>query len=144
MAVTIDIGDAKNVHPTRKREVGERLARWALADTYQKIQADVSGPLFRSAEFSQDRVVLQFDHIDGELKTSDGKPLRMFEGLTAEGEWMQLNPTLEVEAVVIDSEWPLAAVRYAWAAEPSSANLTDRSGLPASPFRVYKKERGEK
>ena len=83
MAVSSDRGDSLNVHPTRKKEVGERLARWALHQMYG-FDLIPSGPLLRSAEFSEGKVMLTFDYAEG-LHTSDGEPVRTFEIAEADG-----------------------------------------------------------
>ena len=77
MAVSSDHGDSLDVHPTCKKPVGERLARWALNKTYQK-NVIPSGPLFRGANVRGGKVFLSFDYGKG-MRSSDGKPLQCFE-----------------------------------------------------------------
>src|SRR6185503_16298951 len=77
MAVIIDIGNAKDIHPRNKTDVGHRLALWALANTYsQKIE--FSGPMFSSFSVEGDKVRVKFKHTAGELKTSDGTAPKAF------------------------------------------------------------------
>lgn len=135
MAVSSDRGDSLNVHPTRKKEIGERLARWALFDTYGK-KVTPSGPLFRSAEFTDGAAFISFDYADG-LHTSDGAPIRTFEIAEADGLFVP------AEAQVVDGKVKVwndtirhpHLVRYGW--QPfTRANLVNGDGLPASTFRA--------
>ena len=80
MAVSSDRGDSLDVHPKQKREVGERLAAWALNKTYGYKNVIPSGPLYKSVVFSGGAAYISFDYAEG-LSTSDGKPLRTFEVL---------------------------------------------------------------
>ena len=135
MAVTIDIGDPDNIHPTNKQDVGKRLAAWALATVYGKSVA-ASGPLPAGSKVEGDTMVVAFKHADGGLVAKDG-PLRGFEIRGADGEWMKAEAKITGETVVVSSpdvKAP-AAVRYAWADVPD-ANLYNGADLPASPFRT--------
>ncbi len=145
MAVAIDIGDAKDIHPRNKLDVGERLARWALADTYGR---DVvrSGPIYNPAELgkSDREFLLTFEHAQ-ELKTRDGGPLKGFTAAGENGVFVSADATIvkvagrpAVEVTVPDGaiEGPIVAVRYAWANNPTDANLVNEEGLPATPFRT--------
>ena len=78
MAVSSDRGDSLDVHPKQKREVGERLAAWALNKTYGYKNVIPSGPLYKSVVFSGGAAYISFDYAE-ELSTSDGKSLRTFE-----------------------------------------------------------------
>ena len=73
MAVTNDIGNVGDIHPTNKQEVGRRLSLWALAKTYGQPGLMYSGPSYRSMAKRDGAVVLRFDHADG-LRTRDGEP----------------------------------------------------------------------
>jgi sialate O-acetylesterase len=135
MAVINDIGDAKNIHPINKKDVGERLARWALADDYGQAVIK-SGPLYKAHEISGETVTVSFDHIGEGLKSRDGGPLQRFEIQGANGNWHWGEAAIEAETVIIshpDVKQP-QAVRYAWAANPEGANLVNSEGLPASLF----------
>jgi sialate O-acetylesterase len=136
MAVTLDIGDANNIHPKNKQEVGRRLALWALGTAYGR-KIVFSGPLYRTMRKQADRIVLEFDHVgDGLLATGDG-PLVGFAIAGADRKFVRADAQIDGATVVVSSpEVPQpAAVRYAWAANPQ-ANLANRAGLPASPFRT--------
>ena len=135
MAVSSDRGDTLNVHPTRKREVGERLARWALNRTYGQ-SVTPSGPLYRAVEFRGNAAYVTFDYADG-LTTSDGAPIRTFEIAEHEGLFFPAQATVENGKVKVWSDKVAhpRLVRYGW--QPfTCANLTNGEGLPASTFRT--------
>jgi len=135
MAVANDIGEEKDIHPRNKHDVGERLARWALADAYG-FEVVRSGPLFSGAQSHGAKVFVTFDHIGSGLKTRDGGPLGHFELRDTAGQWHWAQAKIHEDAVVIshpEVEQP-SAVRYAWAENPESANLVNSEGLPASIF----------
>lgn len=136
MAVTIDIGDAKSSHPTNKQDVGDRLARWALAKTYGK-DLVYSGPLYRGMENRDNQIVLHFDHLGTGLATKDGAALKGFSIAAADKRFVWADARIVGDTVVVSSsEVPNpVAVRYAWADNPV-CNLYNSEGLPASPFRT--------
>jgi len=137
MAVINDIGMAGDVHPTNKKDVGYRLARWALAQDYGKPGFGVSGPLYKGARIEGSEVRIEFDHAKG-LKSRDGGPLKRFEIAGEDRRWFWADAVIEGETVVLsnkDIPKPVA-VRYAWAANPEGANLVNGDGLPASLFRT--------
>ena len=139
MAVSSDWGDSLDVHPINKQPIGERLARWALHDTYGLASTVPSGPLFRSADFRDDAVYVDFEYGDG-MKSSDGAPLRTFELASTEGLYYPA-----VAEVTVDGRLKVYSnevanpryIRYAW--QPfTRANLVNATGLPASTFRAEK------
>jgi sialate O-acetylesterase len=136
MAVTIDIGDEKDVHPRNKRDVGERLARLALSGTYAKAVVPC-GPVFREASRSGNRIRLSFDHANGGL-VGKGTELKGFAIAGADLRFSHATAVIEGEHVLVSS--PSVAepehVRYAWADNPVTANLFNSEGLPAAPFRT--------
>lgn len=134
MAVSSDRGDSLDVHPRYKREIGERLARWALNQTYGH-RLTPSGPLFRSVEFKDDAAYITFDYAEG-LHTSDGQPIRTFEIAEYDGLFVP------AEAEIVDGKVKVQSdkiarpqlVRYGW--QPfTRANLVNGNELPASTFR---------
>ena len=135
MAVIIDIGDAKDIHPKNKQDVGKRLALWALANTYGK-KIVYSGPLYKSVEIKQDKAVLHFDHVDGGLVARGGE-LQGFAIAGADRQFVWAEARIEGDTVVVGSERVSepVAVRYAWADNPA-CNLYNEADLPASPFRT--------
>ena len=134
MAVAVDIGEAFDVHPKNKRDVGLRLARWALAETYGR-GGTPSGPLFSGMRIETGgRLVCSFLHAGNGLK---GEKLRHFAiaGSDRVFKWAEaeiVGSTVEVWSKSVPE--PMA-VRYAWADNPDGCNLYNKEGLPASPFR---------
>ena len=135
MAVSSDRGDSLDVHPRYKKEIGERLGRWALANNYGK-SITPSGPLFRSVRFHNKQAILEFDY-GHHLKTSDGQALRCFEIAGPDGLFYQAKSFIEDDRVIVTSPKVTApcVVRYAW--QPfTRANLVNGDNLPASTFRT--------
>lgn len=135
MAVFSDWGDSLDVHPRYKKEIGERLGRWALANNYGK-SITPSGPLFRSVHFHNKQAILEFDY-GHHLKTSDGQALRCFEIAGPDGLFYPAKAFIEDDRVIVTSPKVTApcAVRYAW--QPfTRANLVNGDNLPASTFRT--------
>jgi sialate O-acetylesterase len=135
VAVTIDTGDAANIHPHEKRAVGERLALLALARTYQR-PVVASGPIFLSMEQAGAELRLKFDLVSGNLVTH-GKEPGEFSVAGADHQWHWAHAKIEGDTIVVSSPdvpAPVAA-RYAWQANPE-ANLFNTAGLPAAPFRT--------
>ncbi|UCG50134.1 MAG: hypothetical protein JSU94_10160 [Phycisphaerales bacterium] len=135
MAVIIDIGEANNIHPKNKQDVGRRLALWALAGSYGK-DVVYSGPIYKSMEVRSGEVVLHFDHAGGGL-VGRGGALKGFAVAGEDRKFVWADARIEGETVVVRSEkvGRPVAVRYAWANNPV-CNLYNREGLPASPFRT--------
>ena len=137
MAITIDIGDAKNIHPANKQEVGRRLALWALGTVYGKKVPAISGPLPAGSSVSGNAITVSFKHTNGGLKTQDGGPLKGFLIAGADQQWKPAAAKIDGDKVVVSSPdiaTPVAA-RYAWQDNPD-CNLYNGAGLPASPFRT--------
>ncbi len=137
LALAIDIGDAKDIHPTNKQEVGRRLALAALALTYGK-PVESSGPVFKSMEIQGDAIRLNFDHVGGGLVArGGGTRLEGFAVAGEDGKFAWADATIDGETVVVTA--PEIAkpikVRYAWADNPA-CNLENKAGLPAVPFRT--------
>ncbi len=137
MAIINDIGMANDIHPRNKLDVGERLARWALAMDYGKTGVAISGPIYKGSKIEGDKVRIEFDHAEG-LKSRDGGPLKRFEIAGEDRKWVWAEAKIDGESVVVSSpDVPEpVAVRYAWASNPEGANLVNGEGLPASLFRT--------
>jgi len=136
MAVTVDIGDRKNVHPKNKQDVGDRLARIALANIYGR-DLEYSGPQFVSAAIEGRALRLSFSHLGGGL-VAKGGALRTFELAGADGKYVAADARIDGATVVVSSAdvaEPVAA-RYAWSGYPEGCNLYNAAGLPAAPFRT--------
>jgi sialate O-acetylesterase len=136
MAVIIDIGEANDIHPKNKQDVGRRLALWALAKTYAK-QLVYSGPLYKSMEVQGNKIILHFDHVGGGLVAGGGEPLKGFAIAGADRKFVWADAKIDGNAVVVSTDGVAepVAVRYAWADNPV-CNLYNKEGLPASPFRT--------
>jgi sialate O-acetylesterase len=134
MAVTIDIGNPDDVHPTDKLDVGLRLARAARALVYGE-GIEYAGPMYRQATTEQGALRIWFDHADG-LNAKGGAPTG-FEAAGKDGKYYPATAKIEGETVVVTSSSVAepAAVRYGWANSPQ-CNLFNSTGLPASPFRT--------
>lgn len=135
MAITVDIGEPKNIHPMNKQEVGRRLSLWALGEVYGKKIAETSGPLPAGHEVRGAEIVLAFTHAAG-LQAKNGE-LKGFVIAGEDKQWKPAQARIEGEKVIVSSpdvKKPVAA-RYAWVDNPD-CNLYNGAGLPASPFRT--------
>jgi sialate O-acetylesterase len=138
LIVTIDIGEARDIHPKNKLDVGKRMALWALAEIYHR-KVESSGPMFRKADVAGAKVVLTFDNVGQGLKIRDGDKLEEFAvaGADHQWHWAQAKITGKNRIEVWSAAVPQPqAVRYAFNNNPKHPNLTNTSGLPASPFRT--------
>ncbi len=135
MAVTIDIGDANDIHPKNKQEVGRRLSLIALNQTYGKGNS-YSGPIYSRMQLRNNEIEISFEHTDGSLVAQGGE----LKGFTIAGTDHIFYPAkarIAGDKVIVYSEkvsFPIA-VRYGWANNPE-CNLYNKAGLPASPFRT--------
>jgi len=137
MAVAIDVGDVQDPHPRNKREVGRRLALWALRTVYGR-DAECSGPLYLSAAPVDKALRITFDHAGG-LRTTDDKPPAGFAAAGEDGAFVPAAARIDGETLVVTRPdgGPVVHVRYAWSDAPvEPLNLVNAAGLPASPFRT--------
>jgi len=136
MAVTIDIGEADDVHPRNKQDVGRRLALGALKVAYGR---DIvhSGPLYDSMTVEGDRIRIRFTNTGSGLAARVGESPRGFAIAGADSVFVRADAMIDGEEVVVRSDQvpEPVAVRYGWADNPD-CNLYNREGLPASPFRT--------
>ncbi len=139
MAVTVDIGNVKDIHPRNKQDVGKRLALWALAKLYGKDDLVYSGPLYKSMEVDGDKIRIAFDHVGGGLVSRDGEPLSWFTIAGEDKNFVEANAVIDGDQVVVSANGVTApvAVRLGWHQE-AEPNLSNKDGLPASPFRTDK------
>jgi sialate O-acetylesterase len=136
MAVAIDIGEAKDIHPKNKQEVGRRLALNALEKNYGRDIA-FSGPMYKSMSVKGGEIVVKFTHAGDELVAKGGDALKGFAIAGADKKFVWADAKIKGKTVVVSSpgvDKPVA-VRYAWANNPV-CNLYNGAGLPASPFRT--------
>jgi sialate O-acetylesterase len=139
MAVIIDIGDAKDIHPRNKDDVGYRLSLAALKKAYGR-DIVYSGPIYKSMKIDNDKIILDFDQVGSGLEIHDKYGyLKAFAiaGADKKFVWAKayITPDNKVAVYSPDVKNPVA-VRYAWADNPDDANLYNKEGLPASPFRT--------
>jgi sialate O-acetylesterase len=145
MAVTIDLFH-QDIHPPNKKDVGERLARLALANEYGR-KTPSSGPLFERVEVADGQAVVFFTHAEKGLMTAIKEglaeptedraiSLAHFELADQSGNWHPAEATIRGQTVIVRNEQlpRPAAVRYAYAVNPQRCCLYNRDGLPASPF----------
>ena len=158
MAVLIDIGESGDIHPLNKQEVGERLAKIALAKLFGK-EMRYTGPVYRSMKVEGEKIRLHFDPSGGELfarelppnypvslvkgqfqplvRNRPGSQLEGFAICGADRKWVWADAVIEGHTVVVSApevQQPVA-VRYAWTNNPT-CNLYNKEGLPASPFQT--------
>ncbi len=135
LAVTIDTGEAGNIHPKDKKPVGDRLAACALAGAYGRAVV-ASGPTLASTDVLPGALRLHFAHADGGL-VAKGETLGEFSVAGEDGRWVWADAKIENDTVVVSSAavpHPLV-VRYAWQSNPQ-ATLFNGAGFPAAPFRT--------
>ncbi|MCR4414082.1 MAG: sialate O-acetylesterase [Thermoguttaceae bacterium] len=136
MAVTMDIGNPKDIHPKNKQDVGKRLGLWALAKVYGK-PVVYSGPMYKSMAVEGNKVRIRFDHVGSGLVTRDGKAPTHFTVAGADQKFHPATAAIDGDSVVVHSDQvpQPVAVRYAWK-DDDEPNLANKEGLPASPFRT--------
>jgi sialate O-acetylesterase len=135
MATSIDIGEAKDIHPKNKQEVGHRLALSALAQVYY-IDMEFSGPVFTEFQDEGSKVRLSFRNAEG-LRSVDGGQIKGFAIAGEDRNFVWADVVIDGDHVLVSSpQVPKpVAVRYGWADNPD-CNLVNAAGLPASPFRT--------
>jgi sialate O-acetylesterase len=145
LAVATDIGEANDIHPRNKQDVGRRLARWALADVYG-LDILPSGPLFQDYTVNGERVLCRFAHVGDGLKVMHGGAPDGFFVAGQDQVWHWADAELvgkDVVAVWSEAVPEPVAVRYAWANNPVRANLVNSAQLPAVAFRSDDWPRGD-
>jgi sialate O-acetylesterase len=135
LIVTTDLGDENNIHPGNKRDVGYRLALWALSDVYGRSFFS-TGPVLRDVNTKEDQVVLTFDDVGSGLVARGGGGLRGFAVAGADQQFVWARARIDGDTVIVQAESvpEPVAVRYGWADYPIG-NLFNANGLPAAPFR---------
>jgi sialate O-acetylesterase len=138
LAVTIETGEAGNIHPRRKKPVGERLACWALAEVYGVIDEPWHSPLAADHWIADGAVHVRFVHVGAGLRSREERPLTAFQIAGSDRKWAWAQAEIVApDAVRISSSHvpqPVAA-RYGWQDNPDCL-LENSAGLPASPFRT--------
>ena len=148
MAVIIDIGEAKDIHPKNKQDVGARLALWALANDYNK-KIEFSGPLYKSCKVEGNKMRIAFGHADNGLFVGEKKGLEPVKEIK-DGKlgWISIagddkkfyfaDTQFDGNSLLVSSDNVVnpVAVRYHFTANPEGLHLYNKEGLPATPFRT--------
>ena len=138
LAVIIETGEADNVHPRRKKPVGERLARWALAEVYGKIDEPWHSPVAADHWIEDGAVFVRFVHVGEGLRSREDRPFAAFQIAGADRQWTWAQAEIVASDIIRVSAPEVAApvaVRYGWQDNPDCL-LENSAGLPASPFRT--------
>jgi sialate O-acetylesterase len=138
MAVTTDIGNASDIHPKNKQEVGKRLASIALNQLYA-VAMEYSGPMYQSMKITGDSIILSFSHVGKGLTAIDKYGyLKGFEIAGADQQFHFAKALIQNDRVVVFQHGlhKPVAVRYAWVDDAADANLFNQEGFPAVPFRT--------
>jgi len=140
MVVTVDTGDVNDIHPVKKKPVGERFALLALARTYGHTQLCYQGPVLKTAVFKPGYATLTFSHTCAGLVASDNQPLRWFELAGKDRIFHKAEAEIQGNRIVVRASNVAnpVAVRYAWYANVEKVNFYNQAGLPARPFRTDK------
>ena len=135
MATIIDIGEANDIHPRNKQDVGYRLAQNALAQTY-RLDVVPTGPTFRGFRVQGNVTRISFDRAKG-LKSVDGQAVIGFSVAGADKKFVWADARIEGETIVLTNPSGVkpVAVRYGWSDNPAT-NLVNAAGLPTVPFRT--------
>ncbi|WP_286965105.1 sialate O-acetylesterase [Flavobacterium sp. UBA4854] len=137
MAVTTDIGNAKDIHPTNKQDIGLRLAAIAMNNIYGKKQVH-SGPTYKYQEIKGNQIILSFDNIGSGLSTPNNDELKGFEIAGADKVFHSAKAIIKDNKIIVSSDQiqnPVA-VHYGWADDDTAINLFNKEKFPASPFRT--------
>jgi sialate O-acetylesterase len=143
MATAVDLGDPYDIHPKRKREVGERLFLLARKIAYGEKDLTACGPVPERIEIKGDRFEIRFKYVGGGLVAKEGG-LKGFEVSEDGKTFVAAEARIEKDSVIVSAPDVKApkAVRYAWAGYPW-CSLYNKEGLPASPFRHPVPEEGK-
>jgi sialate O-acetylesterase len=138
MAVTIDVGEWNDIHPLNKKDVGARLALAARKVAYGDDEVVYSGPTYKAMTIKGRKIVISFDNTGSGLYAKGGGSLRQFAIAGADMKFVWAKAKIKRDRVIVKSREirKPVAVRYAWADNPKGANLYNREGLPAAPFRT--------
>ena len=139
MAVAIDLGEWNDIHPDRKKEVGERLALAAEKLAYGE-NIVYSGPIYQSSTIDTNKIKITFTNVGSGLITNDGEELSEFAIAGPDKKFVWAKAKIDGDKIIVwsdDIANPMY-VRYAWADNPVNPNLYNKEGLPASPFATDK------
>ncbi|TDW52809.1 sialate O-acetylesterase [Flavobacterium sp. 270] len=142
LAVTIDLGEWNDIHPLNKYDVGKRLSLQARKLVYGEKNLVASGPLFKSIEQKENKLILSFTDTGSGLMAKDNTTLKGFAIAGTDGKFVWANAVIEGDKVIVSSDAVTnpVKVRYAWADNPDNANFYNKENLPASPFEASLKD----
>ena len=137
MAVTMDVGNATNIHPKDKKPVGERLALIALARDYGKSELITSGPVYAKSRIERNKIRLEFTNVGGGLTVREGGELSHFTIAGKDKKFVPAQAEIDGDSILVTSrEVPNpVSVRFGWG-NADRPNLMNKEGLPASSFRT--------
>jgi sialate O-acetylesterase len=138
MSITTDIGEAGDIHPKNKQDVGKRLAAIALHDTYG-IEGEYEGPVFQSMKVENGKAVVSYTHAGSGLYVKDKYGyIKGFEIAGADQQFHYAKAIVQGDKVIVwqDGLTNPVSVRYNWADDASDGNLYNKDGFPAAPFRT--------
>jgi len=138
MAVIIDLGEWNDIHPLNKEDVGKRLVLAARKLAYGDDKVVYSGPIYQSMKVEGNKVILTFTNTGSGLTAKGDGELKYFAIAGTDRKFVWAKAKIEGDNVVVwnDQVPNPVAVRYAWADNPEGANLYNKEGLPASPFKA--------
>ncbi len=136
IAITTDIGNPNDVHPTNKKDVGKRLALNALKVAYN-LPKTIQSPMFKSVQFADNKAVVSFENSGSNLKMK-GSELEGFEIAGDDKKFYYAQAKIEGNKITVSNSQVKkpTSVRYGWSDAPIDANLFNQEDLPASPFRT--------
>jgi sialate O-acetylesterase len=137
MAVAIDVGEWNDIHPDKKKPVGERLALAAGKIAYGE-NIVYSGPTYQSQKIEGNKILISFTNVGSGLTTNDDEPLTEFAIAGDDKKFYWANAVINGDKIIVSSDDVPSPkyVRYAWADSPLNPNLMNKEGLPAAPFRT--------
>ncbi len=139
MTVAIDLGEWNDIHPLRKKAIGNRLALAAKHLAYGDKEIIYSGPTLKSTEVENDKIILSFENVGNGIISKDGEPLRWFAVAGDNKKFVWANVKIQGKDKLVVSEESVLHpkyVRYAWMDNPENVNFYNSTGLPASPFKT--------
>lgn len=137
LATSYHTGEWNDIHPLNKKDMAATLLLGARKLVYGE-NIEAMGPVYREMKVDGNRIILYFDEAKGGLRTSDGGKLKHFAIAGEDGNFVWADAVIKGSTVIVSSPEVAnpVAVRYAWANNPEDANLCNKAGILASPFRT--------
>jgi sialate O-acetylesterase len=139
MAVAIDVGEWNDIHPDKKKPVGDRLALAAEKIAYNE-NIVYSGPTYQSSVIEDNKIIISFNNTGSGLTTNDGEAPAEFAIAGDDKKFVWATAVIDGDKIIVSSDDVPSPkyVRYAWADDPVNPNLINKENLPAAPFRTDK------